>query len=836
MSGRVAVSIVLVLASLLGCAGRESGGAADRKPVRLADVFASAKVEGTPADAPRYPRTEWVWSGSNASTDAAGWRSLIGVSGLRVENGALRGTTEMPMPVLALDWSPPPQIADDKIQSIELKLLTSAGKRASFGVSSDQQLIAPMVMANPFAFTITGPVVAGAKSPQVFTLRPTTPISAGGIKHLLLRPADAAGADFAIESVRVVFEREHLATVPAGLSWQGLGGSFRETLAARSPETVRFDLTLPADPFFELAIGTLSPEPVTFEISVADGAGEGEHRVRRTVTTPQRWEEVRIDLGGHDGKDRGGKPARIALHLDGPAGAIGLWGSPVVRSRVARTTQPPSKPQAVVVVLIDTLRRDHLALAGYDRKTAPHLSALAKAGAVADDAISQAAWTKVSVPSILTSLYPTTHTVADMPDLLPASATTMAEVFRGAGFATLGFSAIPFTGKLTNLHQGYEQFRESGLDFSAIPNANQMPVEKAARRYIDELLPWIERHRDVPFFAMLHVEDPHAPYVPPAPYATEWGKAEDAAQLQQMTQQVRPKIANPLLQIFGLPASNELVAAGVDADEFVRIERDAYDGLIHETDDEIARLIERIDELGLTDRVLVAFVSDHGTEFLDHGQHFHGHTVYGELNRVPMFFWGPSYVPAGVHIPTTVQNLDFMPTVLDLAGLPIPKEAQGQSLRPWFAANGQEADAGAKGWRRVPAITEKSYVGAREPGGWASYSIIVDGWKLIHNVQAPAPAPGMPAGPGGTAPPGAPGFALPPPAAPPREYELYDHVEDPLNLADVADAHPDKVKELAQQLERWRAKVESERLPDDAALAAQASPEELERLRSLGYL
>src|SRR6185503_3905502 len=156
-----------------------------------------------------------------------------------------------------------------------------------------------------------------------------------------------------------------------------------------------------------------------------------------------------------------------------------------------------------------------------------------------DDAISQAAWTKVSVPSILTSLYPTSHGVANFTDLLPASAETMAEVFRKAGYATLGFSAIPFTGKMTNLHQGYEQFRESSIDFSAAAAAGP-PVDKAARPYVDELLPWIERHRDVPFFAVLHVEDPHSPFVAPPPYATTWAEGGDAGHLEQMTQQVRP--------------------------------------------------------------------------------------------------------------------------------------------------------------------------------------------------------------------------------------------------------------------------------------------------------
>jgi arylsulfatase A-like enzyme len=473
----------------------------------------------------------------------------------------------------------------------------------------------------------------------------------------------------------------------------------------------------------------------------------------------------------------------------------------------------------VIVLLVDTLRRDHLATWGYDRETAPNLARLAKEGAVADDAISQAPWTKVSVPSILTSLYPSTHAIVDFSDVLPASAETMAEVFRKAGYATLGFSAIPFTGKMTNLHQGYEEFHESSLDLGTGGTVEA----KSARRYVDRLLDWLDRHRDVPFFALLHVEDPHSPYVAPRPHDLTWAQPGDPEQLARMTEQVRPHIRHPLLSTFGMPTRAELDAAGVDAETFVRIEHDAYDALIRHTDTEIGRVVDRLEELGLSDRVVIGFTSDHGTEFLDHGGHFHGHTVYGELNRIPMFFWGPSYVPAGVHIPATVQNLDFMPTLLDVAGLDRPEAAQGQSLLPWFTADGVESKAVGGGWRRVPAITEKPFVPLREPGGSPSYSIVKDNWKLVHNLPPQPPPPGAP-----------PMMALPaPPAA---EYELFDHAADPLDTRNVADEHPEVVKELAAELERWRRMATSKKLASDADTAASASPEELERLRALGYL
>ena len=229
----------------------------------------------------------------------------------------------------------------------------------------------------------------------------------------------------------------------------------------------------------------------------------------------------------------------------------------------------------MILIQVDTLRRDHLEVYGYERETAPVLTRLAAEGVTFRRATAQATWTKVSVPSIFTSLYPTSHTVEDLPDLLPASAVTMAEVFREAGYATFGISAIPFTGKMTNLHQGYEEFHESEMDIAT----GGVPV-KSARRHIDKLLPWLEAHRDVPFFVFLHVEDPHSPYYAPSPYETRWGKVGDVEKYREMQETVRPKIDSPIMRQFGMPRSEELAEVDLSTAEYVGYELDAYDGLI----------------------------------------------------------------------------------------------------------------------------------------------------------------------------------------------------------------------------------------------------------------
>jgi len=786
------LGLTLALLGGWGCGG--DGGPA--QPQRLVDLFSDAQISGGSSAEAAVEATEWNFD-EPAGKDDAGWQVAAGVRGQAIQNGVLRGTSTPPSPVLTLAWSPDESQKGDYIHSVRVRMKASAGSRLSFATSSAEELVLGPFLApdNPFGWSMTSPLIPGDEV-TTYTLRPVSPVAAAGIQHLLLRPVDTPGADFEIESIQVIFEREHLSGIPSGVNWQGLGGIFRETVVSRSPETLSFALELPSDPIFDLSVGTLEAGATSFEVSVATAGGET-RSLRHTVTTPQRWESFAVPLDG-----LGGQEVTLSLRLvaDRP-GTLGLWGAPVVRDRADPAA---ASLQGVIVVLMDTLRQDHLSFYGHDRETAPLLARLAGEGLLVEDPLAQATWTKVSVPSIFTSLYPTSHTVADLPDLLPASAVTMAEVFRDAGYATVGFSAIPFTGKMTNLHQGYEVFHESSMDVSTGGE-----LRKAARPFVDILLPWLDAHRDVPFFVFLHIEDPHSPYFAPAPYATRWADGGDAERYREMIEKVRPAIDHPLMRQFGMPKTEDLEETGVDAERYVAYELDAYDALIRSMDDEISRVVEKLEALGLSDRVLLAFTSDHGTEFLDHDAHFHGQSVYGELNRVPMFFWGPSVIPSPARVPGTVENLDFMPTVLELAGLEVPEAAQGQSLVPWLEADGVESAAASAGWRRRPAITEKASLPFRGPDGFASTAIVDDGWKLILNIDPP---PGVP------------------------EIELFDHLNDPLNLDNRAEEFPDRVETLALQLSNWQEFAQSKMLKSDQELASEMSPEELERLRSLGYL
>jgi arylsulfatase A-like enzyme len=417
--------------------------------------------------------------------------------------------------------------------------------------------------------------------------------------------------------------------------------------------------------------------------------------------------------------------------------------------------------------------------------------------------VTQASWTKVSTPSLLTSLYPTSHGVKEFEDRIPSSATTLAEVYREAGYATACFSSVLFIGKLTNLHQGFEELHEDG----SLPERGS---SKTAREYVDRLTAWLEAHKDGPFFALLHVTDPHDPYKPRPPYDTLFADPKEASEHERQAREVKKFIKEPLMKLFGMPNRAEMEAAGFDADGYVAYDRDWYDGSIRGMDAEIARLFERLRGVGLDRRTLVAFTSDHGEEFLEHGRMFHGQNVYGHQNNVPLILWQPGAVPAGREVEDTVQTIDVMPTLLEASGLPIPKEAQGRSL--WSLMRPADGVVHAAEPPRA-AISEKAQTakgtGAPPPHDTASQAIVWDGYKLIENSVR---KPGTP------------------------ELELFDHRRDPLNRRDLAKERPELVERLQKELRAWRKVAEAARLKPDAEAAKSLSADELERLRALGYI
>ena len=794
--------LVGVCAAVMAACG---GGSSEVVSLRLVDIFSSDMVQGAPSAAAPPASAHWEFA---EGQDLQGWTAAYGVADLKLVDGKLTGRSTSDVAVIYVA-TPADLDAKDTLFAVEVRQRTSGGTRVSAATRNNAE-----VTFNEDAVKTTregtppfqAPLTPGEEF-QTLTMTSGGVSSLGSIKVLFIRPTDAPDQTFEIESVRLISQGDHSAEAPTSVGWQGLGNIFRESISMRSPERVAVELDIPQNSWLDLHVGAVDDQPVTFRIDEIVGDNR-ETILDRTITTPHRWEDASLDLSGRTGH------RKFEFYLDADQDfRTGFWGSPVVRVRnaSAQVVKTPGEalggvrpPKSVIFLMCDTLRRDHLNVYGYGRETAPNLARIASQGTVFLDNVSQATWTKASAPSLLTSLYPSSTRVMGQQDRLSASATTIAEVYRAAGYATVSFSSVAFTGKLSNLHQGYEELHEA-----ASINRDPDYGPKTAREYVDRASDWIERHSDTPFFMYLHVFDPHARYEPRPPYNTMWSDAAG----KEKQEADRAAALKGVRRSGSLPYREDLEKASVDPKQWVDYEQGWYDGSIRGMDAELGRFLQRIEELGLQDDILFAFVSDHGDEFQEHGGMWHGHTTYAELNQVPLVLYRPGVVPAGVQVKETVRNIDLMPTLLDLSGLQLPEYAQGQSLVPLIAATEEGGDvlssAAQKGWAPEPAVTEKNiHPDGENPKEFESYGLIAHGWKIVHNVQGRGDK---------------------------NEFELYDHAADPKDLVDVAAANPDMLEKLKTELQTWHNMVQQNQLPTDASPEAM-TPDEADRLRSLGYI
>ncbi|UCF36726.1 MAG: sulfatase [Acidobacteriota bacterium] len=784
--GRVSLLSGFLLGALVFVAGCGSSGP-ESPALRLVEEFGDAAVSGTPTSVPKVlaPR----WGGGDSNEEIGDWKAGIGFVSFELKEGHLVGKTKTKVPLIYVA-KPESMNQDDSIHALEIRMRVSAGSKVEADFTSQEEIDfeewaedAADSDANPSDMS-TNLIPGDDFQTYLLTQRPAPAGSTARIQNVVVRPTDEEGADVEIESIRVIFRKEHLLSTPTGVSWQGLSNVYRESLVSRTPERIVFSLDLPSRPWLDLSLGTVEGGPVTFRVAVEEGDSR-EVLLQKTVTTPHHWVPVPIEL-----EDFSGKNVDLSLELEGPEGvSLGIWGAPVIRNRgqapvqsAAAESSSGGSPRGVILIVGDTLRRDHLNLYGYERETAPTLAKLAHDGVLFTDNQSQGAWTKVSVPSILTSLYPTTHGIVNIQDRISATAVTAAEAFQKAGYATWASSSVPFSGQLTNLHQGVEVLYER-------PSVEE-PGAKTARPFIDYLLPWLETHKDTPFFIFLHVFDPHSPFEPRPPYNRIWLDGERRTEYLEWVEKAKEGIESDHMKGDGLPSSDELQKAGIEQEPFVRAQHDLYDGSIKGMDDEIARVLEALEQFGIRNDTMIAFLSDHGEEFLEHGYPFHGLTIYGDMTNVPMLINFPGRISAGTVVEETVQSIDLLPTLLELSGLEIPEIFQGKSLIPLMQpGSNPEREEELRGRpvfseRRAPAFSDHEHE-KRD-----AFAVVQDGWKLVYNTFTNNKIP---------------------------EYELFDHQNDPINLTNVADQNPEIVERMAKLIDQYLEESSAVKLAPEAA-------------------
>jgi arylsulfatase A-like enzyme len=301
----------------------------------------------------------------------------------------------------------------------------------------------------------------------------------------------------------------------------------------------------------------------------------------------------------------------------------------------------------LILISIDTLRADHLGAYGYERQTSPVLDRLADESVLFESVISQAPWTLPAHVTMLSSLYPSTHKATLDDTTIDASIPNLATLLNASGYATAAFIDHVFVSSLYGFDRGFDRFDENGGGVAAIRL-------RASG--------WLREQPREPFFLFLHLFDVHCPYVPPVGYR-ELFRSESSQQFD-----LAGKCGNPHFNSMDLGPGQ--IAHLIDQ----------YDGGIAHLDANLGMFFADLESIGITDRTVLMVTSDHGEEFLEHGQIGHERTVHDEVMRVPWIVRIPGTGP--IRIPQTVRLLDLAPTALDLLDVPIPEGFQGRTLVP----------------------------------------------------------------------------------------------------------------------------------------------------------
>ncbi|MFC3195679.1 sulfatase-like hydrolase/transferase [Marinicella sediminis] len=400
----------------------------------------------------------------------------------------------------------------------------------------------------------------------------------------------------------------------------------------------------------------------------------------------------------------------------------------------------------VLIVTFDTTRADHIGTYGKSDALTPNLDELASDGVVYERAVTHIPITLPSHSSMFTGKVPFTHGVRDngLFSLGPEQL-TLAEILKNTGYETgAAIGSFPLTSQF-GIDQGFDYYNEHITQKyedvhgeRTIPKHQLFFDERPAGAVNEAIMPWIRYHHNKPFFAWLHYFDPHHPHEPPAPYDQS----------------------------------------------FIH---DLYSGEIAYSDEAFGMLIDQLKQLGVYDNTLIVFTSDHGEGNGEHNEATHSLLIYNATQHVPLIIKYPNQEHAGTRIKQWVGLVDIFPTVLDVLGLEVPEDIQGQVL----ARADQPVDTNAEIYLET--------LSPRFSRGWGEQrGIIKNEHKYIHG---------------------------------PRQ-ELYNLIDDPRELNNIIDQHQALANNLKSDLQDYLDEYQITGMNASINVDSQT----LNTLRGLGYV
>lgn len=422
--------------------------------------------------------------------------------------------------------------------------------------------------------------------------------------------------------------------------------------------------------------------------------------------------------------------------------------------------QKKNKLPNIVLMGIDSLLADHMSCYGYHRLTTPHLDRFAQDGTLFEKNYSPHIPTTSAYASMLTGMdcFGTQVVALRHQGPLRPEVKTLAEILSDTGYNTtcVGFSGNPSS-------RGFDKY----LDYPAWGSWNEGRSPKAEN--LNEVaIPELERlsKKRKPFFLFLRHMDPHAPYLPPAPYERMFYHGDETDPDNKSMEPVMN--FKPFRDFFA-----SWMPPGISDKDYVIAQ---YDGAIAYMDAAIQSIFTALEMRGILDETIVIVNGDHGETLYDHECWFDHHGMYDNVLHVPLIIRYPGKIPAGKRVKGFSQHKDLVPTIMDLLGVrekdidwPSEKRFDGQSLLPLIA--GEAASHESEFY-----ITECTWM---RKHGWRTPE-----WKLMIALE--------------------PDFHFKP------EIELYNLVQDPGENHNLAAQEPEIVALLRSRMDAWIARREEE--------------------------
>ena len=824
---------LLVILPATSCADRESGPAvltADDLPLHLEEHLDAATIEGSevPADLPAV--IEWRFDEAQpAWTSLADHNLKIEPLELQQTEGALRLTLSEANRSPRDDWFSGdiyvdlPDLRRSQWSHILVRARTSDEVRrirVAFNLRAQTDTVERRERWRSWG---EDAVVIRDGATHTYRLRadwsaPWSEEHEDLWRQLGLVISAGEPSSIDILSVTIVPKAALYAVAPVGVRTEVRDEAHRRTLYTHAPGRLSYRVQVPEGGRLDLGLGVLTDDPVTFRIAVETDGGEAETLLEETYADPERWAQRSVDLS-----HRAGESVTLVLEAtsDEP-GTVVLWAAPTLSG--ARTTDKPN----IIFYVIDGAGADLMSVYGYNRRTTPNLERIAAEGAVFERARSNSAWTKPSTASFMTSLH---HSVLggfrSPQDRIPEQAVTMAQRFHRAGYQTGVFTSNPHAGSLSGLQRGVDVFRDKGIEKHS---ASSVELH-------DDFWRWREEYPGEPFWVHFQTTDVHEPHHPVAPFAGLYISPARRASFYDWLDRMwdfegwmgEDEAPETVLGFYRW----RLEQIGVDPLRFFDTQRGLYDETMAHQDYQLGRLVERLKATGEWENTLLIIASDHGHPagtFSRFGRglidppppEWEGALFDSYRTRIPLIFVWPGHIAPGQRFREPVSMIDMLPTVLDLAGLPMPEVMQGQSLAPLLL--------GREGWEPQPVIIEQLQ-NDLDTGEFTGHIEVIDGrWGASLEIF-PERADGEPE----VEPAGFWRAARPHRPDVPRLL-LYDLLNDPFTLHNVNEQYPDLVEKytafLEAQWEAHQALAQQFTPGDDVAL----TPEQLRTLRSLGYI